>query len=1099
VGWFGDKMPLGIHKSTRRRRFAKLPARPLLTMLVGGGVLWGGFLIFRPMLLSIAIERFAAATNTEITARTADFHLDGEFFAEDLVIRPRTPRPDYNDAIFTAKRLRARFTRGSLITMNPKLVEMSVRDFSLNAVYDADANTWNIGTVTLRAPAKNDAHELPEITLKQGKLHLSRTSAGHIENIASTPLDAKAGVIENGEDWYGFEILTAQRKGGDRSCLKGWLRGGTAALKGGLATFVGGDNAEAMSIELMTAEASCDETGQFSLDIKVEDLLNQRSSARKLLEGGVTFTTGWKSAEALQRFYNRFRPAGKVDMNLNATGNLASLCDTQFAGRILCEDVSVCDVKFPYLIEHIKGPIYLSTQRAAIDNLQGRHGNTTFSVNGYRSLAPDRNYLIELASDNMPLDDDLYAALSDGRKRAWDKFTPQGTASIKYQESRQSKKTSILTVGLHDASAVYEKFPYPLKNLSGTLVFEREKIVVSNLVSDCNERKIIINGQVTSPDRAEQIYDITIESSDIPLDSTLEQALTEEQRRYYGQICIGGVADANIEVFTPGDGSPEPDWRACVSLKDATLKAGRLPMVIEKAKGRVIFTPSTAEIEELVGSCGDHTVKLTGNIRPDPNKPSYDLQLTGEGAEVNGKVLELISEKMRAFLTAAQASGRINYRADIISESPTKEPEHVITAECLGNSLMFPQFLYPLENIRGKVIITDNKIQLEDISGSSACAVRVSDDLPIFKVNGSVLFDHENFSRANLTVSASNVCLDNRLKTALPKSAQKFYEHLAPTGFVGIDNLDVSIFDAAANEKLVEFEGALALKDAGFDIGPDISQLDATVRCEGLWSTERGLVSAESSITADTLRISHKLNTNLKTEVGFGEKQTSWRTSELVADFYGGKVTGKLELNRPPAAKWRYDLQTTLTGVDLARFQADGKGTVADNGHDSGTLNGIINLAADIGPGRTPLGVCKLHVTDMRAGKLSPLARVLNVLRLNEPGDFAFKQALIDSYIKDGKMLLRRLDISGDSLAFTGAGSMDMETDELNVVLMARGKRLATADPSLWQSLTDCMGMAMVRMEITGPLHNPHVSTEALPALRNSLGILGTEPLASKK
>ncbi len=1075
-----------------------MPARPLLTALVGVGVLWGGFLIFRPMLLSIAIDRFAAATNTEITVRATDFHLDGEFFAEDLVIRPRTPRPDYNDAIFTAKRLRARFTRSSLITMNPKLIEMSVRDFTFNAVYDADANAWNVGGVTLPPPPKNHQRRLPEISLKRGQVHLNRIASGDVETVASMPLDAKAGVTENGEDCCGFEIFTAQRKGADRSCLKGWLRDGEATLKGGLATFVGGDNAEAMSIDLMTAEANCDQTGKFSLDIKVEDLLNQRNSASDLLEGGVTFATRWKSAQTLQRFYNRFRPAGNVDMNFSVTGNLANLRHARFAGRILCENVSVSDVTFPYSIEHIKGPIELSTERVVIDGLQGRHGDASFSVNGYLSLAPGRNYLIELASHNMPLDNDLYAALSDAHKSTWDLFSPHGAVSIDYRQSGQSETTSTLTVGLHNADAVYKKFPYPLKNLSGTLILEEGKVVVSNLVSDCNERKIIINGQVTSPGQQTPIYNIKIQSSDIPLDSTLEQALTEEQRQYFRQVCMGGVADANIEVFTAADGSPEVDWRASVSLKDATLKAGRLPMAIEDAKGRVVFTPSNIEIKELVGSCGEHTVKLAGNILSDANEPSYELQLTGTDAEVNGKVLELFSEKMRAFLTAAQASGRINYRADIASRPAAKEPAYVITAECLGNSLTLPEFPYPLENIRGKVIIEDDKIQLQDISGSSACAVRVSDDLPTFKVSGSALFDNENFSRADLTVSASGVCLDNRLKDALPKGAQKVYEHLAPTGFMGIDNLNVSIFNAD-DEKLVEFEGALALKDAGFDVGPDVSELDALVRCEGLWSARRGLVSADSSITAHTLRISHKLITNLKTEVGFDQEQTSWRTDQLVADFYGGKVTGKFELNSLAAADWRYDLRTTLTGVDLSSFQADGKMPVADNGHDSGTLDGVINLAADIGPGRTPLGVCKLRVTDMRAGKLSPLAKVLNVLRLNEPGDFAFKEALVDSYVKDGTMLLRRLDISGDSLAFTGAGSIDMDTDVLDLVLMARGKRLATADPSLWQSLADCMGMAMVRMKVTGPLQNPQVETRTLPALRDSLAILGTEPLASKK
>jgi hypothetical protein len=90
---------------------------------------------------------------------------------------------------------------------------------------------------------------------------------------------------------------------------------------------------------------------------------------------------------------------------------------------------------------------------------------------------------------------------------------------------------------------------------------------------------------------------------------------------------------------------------------------------------------------------------------------------------------------------------------------------------------------------------------------------------------------------------------------------------------------------------------------------------------------------------------------------------------------------------------------------------------------------------------------------------------------------------------------------------------MDLPTEEINLTLAARGPRVA-AGPStpgssnpmdrIWeplQSLTEGLGGAVVRMEVTGTASNPHVQTKALPVIEDSLRILGTpdESRKSKK
>jgi hypothetical protein len=128
----------------------------------------------------------------------------------------------------------------------------------------------------------------------------------------------------------------------------------------------------------------------------------------------------------------------------------------------------------------------------------------------------------------------------------------------------------------------------------------------------------------------------------------------------------------------------------------------------------------------------------------------------------------------------------------------------------------------------------------------------------------------------------------------------------------------------------------------------------------------------------------------------------------------------------------------------------------------------------------------------MQVGQLSPLGKLLYVLKLTEPKDFAFSQMLVDSYIKQDHLFFRKLDLSGRALAFYGSGQMNLRDSSIDLTLIARGARLATADPSVLQSLTEGLGQAVVQLQVTGDFYDPQVATRTFPVIKKSLEILGT-------
>jgi hypothetical protein len=63
----------------------------------------------------------------------------------------------------------------------------------------------------------------------------------------------------------------------------------------------------------------------------------------------------------------------------------------------------------------------------------------------------------------------------------------------------------------------------------------------------------------------------------------------------------------------------------------------------------------------------------------------------------------------------------------------------------------------------------------------------------------------------------------------------------------------------------------------------------------------------------------------------------------------------------------------------------------------------------------------------------------------------------------------------------------------VDLLLTARGKRLATDEPSIWQSLTESLGTAVVKMEVNGYLYNPEITTTTLSIIKKDFKLLGIE------
>jgi len=1087
--------------------------RRLRQGLIVAFCLWLVLILIGRGLRHIAIGQITELTNTKVESKSVDINLNGSVFIKKLVVRPHEERK-HDNAIFKADAVYARFSVGSILLLRPRLKEIIVDDFVFDAQYDLDTGRWNTSALKIKVP-KGGGGKMPAVRLEKGTLEYSKVSNGRVKTVAVVPIDARFGPAEKREDGYSFTITTAERADLGKSILTGLWKPGGVIITGGISSADVPAFERAWAIKALAAELDYDQDNTYTLKIRIKDFLSKQKSGDKTIAfDGPQFLESWRPFTALQKFFNRYQPRGRVDIELDASGNLRQLGESTLRGKVFCKDVSICDRKFPYPIEHIVGWINFTEKSVVLNNLSGEHGDVKVTFNCWtKGFGQERQYEIKVTSDNMSLDDDLYDALSAKQKKFWSAFSPSGLAVIDYRmvKQPQTDKKRTLAVELLGAEAKYRHFPYPLKNLTGRLLFDRDNITVSDVVSQFNGHRITLNGKATALGTDRPTYEFGIKAEDVPLDSTLAASLSDRQRSLYNRLNIAGLADAEVKVSTSKD-TGSANVTANISLKESFLKPDDFPLAVSDVFAETVITRDLIHIENLTGKCGQGTISLTGRIWPgaEAKQLHYRLALQAEQAQLNDDLFGVLPESLKKIATELQPEGKINYRADLNKAADTAYPDYRITIDCLGNSVNSKSVPYPVKDITGKVKITKDNIKLEDITGIVADNIQITPNSPTLKINGEIVLADNAFSSAELQLDANDIFFDEQLGVALPKSIRPLYLKLSPTGRFGLRLEYIKISNADDGEKYIDFAGAIRFEGCNSNIFPTVTELNAVLKTKGLYKTGSGFCDGEAILFANGLKIKGKSLTRLKADIFYDSRRQSWLTKNLIADCYGGRLTGKIELKWPTETTLEYLLQIGFDSIDLRRFLSNAKPKeTSKNSHTSGKMNGSLSVTGQIGgvtkrntghldvPGDDYLriGRCRLTITDMQVGRLSPLAKLLYVFKLTEPKDFAFDSMLVDSYIRHNTLFFEHLDLSGEAAAFTGSGWMDLQNQNVDLVLFARGPRLAVAEPSIFQSLTEGLGQAVVRMEVTGNFYDPKITTKTLPVIKETLEILGTRSI----
>lgn len=1086
--------------SSRRRRWRRIA---LVVFTVLGGlllVLAGVGLWAARALPGITRTRLSRLTNTYVETGAFRFHRDASVSIDGLVVYPAAGRHTYDDAILRAGNIRVYFHPRSLLKLSPRLTEIRIDDFIVNALFDLDTERWNIEGLRIRKPPGHTDRRLPGVVLRRGTLRYSKATAGKSEVVMSVPVEADFGFVQEPREGYGFSVKTATLSSGyGQSHLDGFWQPGQLTVAGGLSSSDIPSLERAWAADVLAAELTYDPNDNFVVDARVKNAHNKQrpevDAFRRFMPASLTEKG---PLSALQAFFTRYRPSGTVgEITLTARGNFRRLMQSEVTGSLVCDDLSVCDSHFPYAIDHLTGRIDFTQAAVVLNRLTGRHGDVDLVIDGStKGSGQNRLYQYRITSDNMVLDPGLYTALHPGQKRLWDKFNPKGVVGIDYRIARSSptEKREYISIKLQQVAATYERFPYPLESMTGGLYIDSESIIASDIVSRAGSRWIKIDGKITQRDNGGPIYYVTVDGNDVPLDDTLAQALPGHYRGLYEQSDVNGVADVRAKVFSVGDanGAESISVVADISARMSSMKPQRFPVTITDARAELSITPDALNVKTLTGQYGDSPVSLSANAWLSRGKmPRVELKAAAKGALLDGGLMEVLPEPLRQRVVSFDPRGRVDLAVDLRRADSNEPANYTIDVECLGDSIRHERFAYPLQDIRGKLTLTPGRVTFTGIEAMPAVA-SATELQSTLRLDGRLDLTGDGPGVGAFTVAARNIPFTDDLANALSGALGQMYRDVSPQGSFDLDLEVPLISKPAPDEHRMDFRGKLNVNSHGLHIAGSDTELQGDLDVEGSYSTKAGIRSARMDLDARRLTVRDKAITDLRAGIVFDPNTRSWSAPEFAGRCYGGRIAGDLALQPADESELQYVLAVAFQDVDLQQFLAGGKVTEsAEKDYGSGTMNASLSLGGRLGADAGRLGACRVNVSNMRVGRVSPLANFLTVLQLNEPTDYTFDRMLIESYLRRDTLMIQKLDISGKNAAFAGSGTVDTADGQVNLTLMARGRRLATARPGVFESLAEGLGGAVVRMEVTGKTNSPSVTTKPLPLIEDSLKILG--------
>lgn len=810
-------------------------------------------------------------------------------------------------------------------------------------------------------------------------------------------------------------------------------------------------------------------------------------------------------AEAMDFVQRRFHPEGPVAIQLD----LQRLADgtIRTKGAVLPRGISVVFSKFPAPITDVTGEIGFTEQGPSHVALKARRKGGTVRIDGTFGRREEDGYEtfdVIVRGEDLPLDETLRNAMPEEFTDVWDNLQPAGASDVKVMlRDRTPERGLEVDMDLlpdGNTSITPRAFPYTLRNLQGLIEVRGPNVDIKGVTARQDGGELTVTGTVLRINTDRPVMKIQLDGRGVTVTDGLIAAMGEQSREMAGDLGIEGrIANLVGQITQTGDDPVQ--YHVTATVEDVAFAYREFPYRVENATGRLEFTPEAVVIQNLTGQHKQTPVTVNGRVRLD-EIGGFRIDIAARDVILDEEFRDALPANLREVWQSLQPGGQSHMNLRLEESGGASSTDYRLVVDAQRMEIRYEEFPYTFRNVRGRAVVTPGKVVLQDM--------RAGEGNTSITLSGTILTEGDTRS-AQLQVITKGLPIDDAFLEAIPDDIVPLAKHFQPGGTVdasleelrfvrgsSLDRLTArdpdrlsktlrTSTDGAVNSASPKWSvrGGMSFKEVSLDIGFGARTLTGSIRGTAGQETDRLEVDA----TVDLQRVDlgdHEV-TDIQAELHKSGRSNLLRVEKLFGKAHDGVMEGEamLRLTEP----LQYRLGVRVENMDIAKLFNAGEPDRDKWANVNGRLEGRLVLEATAGEDPTRQAVGNLQITRANMYKLPVILGLLNVIYLTVPGDSAFNSGIIHYHLKNDMLWMKEIYLTGSSLSVLGSGSLNLESDELELTFLTGPPGEQGKPPSLprlselTMDVLKAISSEIVEIHVSGSLKDPKMETVSLKSL----------------
>ena len=374
--------------------------------------------------------------------------------------------------------------------------------------------------------------------------------------------------------------------------------------------------------------------------------------------------------------WSKLLPAGEVDLRAQIVRRSGRIAPDV---SVRCRNVSLTYYRFPYRVDRTVGTVTFAAGTVAM-HLTGLAGGHPVHVEGTLDTAtPGFPGRVEVRGEGMRIDDALLDALPARNADIVRKLRATGAFDFAFRHERDPKHergfSNTLGLRLARCTMAYAGFPYPLSNVSGTVLMEGQRWMIRDVTGTNDTGMVRCSGTLEPDGPAGGELTLHLTGTGVVLEPELRDALPPGMRRIWDDVDPRGTAEFTARVrHRVGERQTDVELEATPMGDTVSIEPAWFPYRLEQLRGRLAWKDGRLRFEGVRGVHARTTVSTEGSCRftPDGGWHVSFERLTADRFRADHDVLRALPAGLQQAVAGVRLKGLLSVDGaiDIYSTAP---------------------------------------------------------------------------------------------------------------------------------------------------------------------------------------------------------------------------------------------------------------------------------------------------------------------------------------------------------------------------------------------------------------------------------------------